>query len=181
MRNEKAIELLEKLEYSGDNHPTKRTPRCPICWATIHEPHKKECLLYQALALLQKQPPEGDFTKELRKICEEEQKEIQPFIELQIVIDACVIIDQQADFINKLVPDGDLGYWAEEYLHAYKQLSNMQELQDKFDRQVENNKNQAAKIERLKEALRRAMQCVNNSTYVDGWTVEKKRVYIEQP
>ena len=37
---------------------------------------------------------QGEFTKELRKICEEEKEDPEPFLEIELVLEACVRIDR---------------------------------------------------------------------------------------
>ena len=117
---------------------------------------KCTCGRDQALAELKKQSPVGDFTKILRDRYKNRTFfDATPTVLLEELMEACVIIDRQAERIQAMFV-GDLS--PESRLNGYKVITGkLTERRDKLlkenNRQAEDNKSQAAEIARLKKEL----------------------------
>ena len=79
-KTQEALQAV-KIRIAFIGHPNE-----PKDWS-------KEVALIEA-AILESEPEPGEFTEELRKICEEEKLDPEPFLQIELVLEACDRIDR---------------------------------------------------------------------------------------
>jgi hypothetical protein len=97
----RALALLRQQPEAGDIYKgLLSTPAAIVAGEEHIIIDRQATKLKQLKGKLLKQSEAGEFTKELRKICAEEQKEERPFIAIEIVEEACDLLDCQTEQLN---------------------------------------------------------------------------------